>query len=147
MAIGILLGYMGLLYFGAIIAPGVGLSGHLLVQLPAWLVDWAHAPGYGLLAILLTHGLQRRAWPLGYALMMAGTTAFAFGLFTELRQGSVPGRYSSIGDLLVNAVGIGIAAMVMAIRELRVPLQSGHPTNPTVTSPDSSPTCEISGHG
>ncbi len=40
-AIGILLGYMGLLYFGAIIAPGVGLSGHLLVQLPAWLLDWA----------------------------------------------------------------------------------------------------------
>ncbi len=147
MAIGILLGYMGLLYFGAIIAPGVGLSGHLLVQLPVWLLDWAHAPSYGLLAILLTRGLQRRGWPLGYALAMAVTAAFAFGLFTELRQGSVPGRYPSLGDLLVNAVGIGIAAMVMAVRESRLPLQSGHPTNLTVASPDSSPTCEISRHG
>ena len=34
-AFGIVLGYMGLLYFGAIIAPGVGLTGHLLVLVPA----------------------------------------------------------------------------------------------------------------
>jgi len=135
MMIGILLGYMGLLYFGAIIVPGVGLSGHFMVQLPVWLLDGAHAPGYGLLAVLLTRGLQRRGWPLGYALALAVPVAFGFGLFTELRQGSVPGRFPSFGDLLVNAVGIGIAAMVMVVLGLRFPLQSGQPTNSTVPPP------------
>ena len=67
MGLGIVLGYMGLLYFGAIIVPGIGLSGHLLAQMPDGLLDWAHVPGYGILALLLTRGLQRRAWPLAYA--------------------------------------------------------------------------------
>lgn len=119
MTIGILFVYMGLLCLGAIIAPGVGLSGHLLVQLPTWLVDWAHAPGYGILAILLTRGLQRRDWALGSALAMAVAAAFAFGLFTEFLQSSVPGRHPSLGDLWVNAIGIGIAAASMAAWEMR----------------------------
>jgi hypothetical protein len=37
--LGIILGYMGLLYFGAIIAPNVGLAGYLLVQVPASLLE------------------------------------------------------------------------------------------------------------
>lgn len=134
MATGILFGYMALLYFGSVIAPGVGLSGHLLTELPVWLLDWAHAPGYGVLAILLTLGLQRRGWLLGYALALAGSAAFTFGLFTEFLQGSVPGRHSSSGDLLVNAVGIGIAAMIMVVRESQFPLQSDHPTSPAPAS-------------
>ena len=61
MGLGIVLGYMGLLYFGAVIVPGVGLSGQLMVQVPGSLLEWAHAPGYGMLAIMLTRGLQSRA--------------------------------------------------------------------------------------
>lgn len=47
----IVLGYMGLLFFGAIIVLGVGLAGHLLVQVPGSLLEWAHAPGCGVLAV------------------------------------------------------------------------------------------------
>jgi len=56
--LGIVLGYMGLLYFGAIIVPGVGLAGHLMVQVPSSLLEWAHAPGYGILAVLVTLGIN-----------------------------------------------------------------------------------------
>ncbi len=113
MGLGIVLVYMGLLYFGAVIVPGIGLSGQLLAQVPGNFLDWAHAPGYGILAVLLTRGLQRRAWPLAYALPVAAAAALVFGLWTEVFQGSVEGRESNIDDLVVDAVGIGLAMIIM----------------------------------
>ncbi len=107
------LSYIGLLYFGAIIVPGVGLSGYLIGLVPWTLFDWAHAPGYGILALLLTRGLQRRAWPLAYALPVASAAAFVFGLWTEVFQGSVQGRQTTGDDLVTDAIGIGLAAMMI----------------------------------
>jgi hypothetical protein len=107
------LGYIGLLYFGAIIVPGVGVSGYLIGLVPWTLFDWAHAPGYGILALLLTRGLQRRAWPLTYAIPVAAAAAFVFGLWTEVFQGSVQGRQTTADDLVTDAIGIGIAAIWM----------------------------------
>jgi hypothetical protein len=107
------LSYIGLLYFGAIIVPGVGLSGYLIGLVPWTLFDWAHAPGYGILAVLLTRGLQRRAWPLAYALPVAAAAAFVFGLWTEVFQGSVQGRQTTADDLVTDAIGIGLVAMMM----------------------------------
>ncbi len=115
----VVLGYIGLLYFGAIIVPGVGLSGHLIGLVPASLFDWAHAPGYGILALLLTRGLQRRAWPLAYALPVAAAAALVFGLWTEVFQGSVQGRQTTADDLVTDAVGIGIASILMLSQTVR----------------------------
>lgn len=114
MGLGVLvLGYIGLLYFGAVIVPGVGLAGHVMVLVPSSLLEWAHAPGYGVLAMLLTIGLQRRAWPLAYAIPVAAVGALVFGLWTEVFQGSVQGRGPSIDDLVTDAIGIGLAAAMM----------------------------------
>jgi VanZ like family len=117
--LGIILGYIGLLYFGAIISPNVGLAGYLLVQVPASLLEWAHAPGYGILAIMLTRGLQRRGWPRTYALPVAAAAAFVFGLWTEVLQGSVQGRAASVDDLVTDALGIGIAMTLMLSETVR----------------------------
>jgi len=111
------LGYIGLLYFGATIVPGVGLSGYLIGLVPWTLFDWAHAPGYGILALLLTLGLQRRAWPLAYALPVAAAAAFVFGLWTEVFQGSVQGRQTTADDLVTDAIGIGLAAIIVMLSE------------------------------
>jgi len=69
------------------------------------------------LAVLLTRGLQRRAWPLAYALPVAAAAAFVFGLWTEVFQGSVPGRQTTVDDLVVDAIGIGLAAMILMLLE------------------------------
>ena len=113
----IVLSYIGLLYFGATIVPGVGLSGYMIGLVPWTLFDWAHAPGYGILAMLLTRGLQRRAWPLAYALPVAAAAAFVFGLWTEVFQGSVQGRQTTADDLVTDAIGIGLATMIMMLSE------------------------------
>ena len=115
----IVLGYIGLLYFGAVIVPGVGLAGHLMVQVPGSLLDWAHAPGYGILAVLIALGLQRRAWPLAYALPVAAAAALVFGLWTEVFQGSVQGRGASADDLVMDAIGIGVASILMLSETVR----------------------------
>ena len=115
----VVLGYIWLLYFGAIIVPGVGLSGHLLVQVPVSLLEWAHAPGYGILAVLIVLGLQRRSWPLTYALPVAAAAALVFGLWTEVFQGSVQGRGASVNDLVTDAVGIGLATTMMLSETVR----------------------------
>ena len=109
----VVLGYIWFLYFGAVIVPGVGLFGHLMVQVPVSLLEWAHAPGYGILAVLIALGLQRRAWPLAYALPVAATAAFVFGLWTEVFQGSVQGRGASVDDLVTDGIGIGFATTMM----------------------------------
>ena len=115
----IVLGYIGLLYFGAIIVPGVGLAGHLMVLVPRSLLECAHAPGYGILAVLFTLGLQRRAWPLAYALPVAAAGALVFGLWTEVAQGSVQGRGASVDDLVTDAVGIGVTSILMLSATVR----------------------------
>ena len=119
MGLGIVLGYMSLLYFGAVIVPGVGFSGQLLLHVPGNFVDWAHAPGYGILAVFLARGLQRRAWPLAYALPVAAAAALVFGLWTEVFQGSVQGRESNADDLVVDAIGIGLAVIMMLSATVR----------------------------
>jgi len=115
----IVLSYIGLLYFGAVIVPGVGFAGHLMAQVPGSLLDLAHAPGYGILAVLIALGLQRRAWPLAYALPVAAAGALVFGLWTEVFQGSVQGREVSADDLVTDVVGIGVASIVMLSETVR----------------------------
>lgn len=116
MGFGTALGYMMILCFGAIIAPGVGVSGRLIAQMPPALLEWAHAPGYGFLAWLLAGGLRGRGWPVSYAVFAASSAAFVFGLWTEVFQGCVPGRSTSSDDLAVNAGGIALIACVMLVQ-------------------------------
>lgn len=83
------------------------------------LLEWAHAPGYGILALLLIHGLRRRAWSMAYALPAAAAIAFVFGVCTEVLQQSVQGRSASLDDLVTDAIGIGLAALLMLSATIR----------------------------
>jgi VanZ family protein len=113
MGLTVVLLYMVLLACGAMIAPGVGVFGGLLVMIPNAVTEWSHAPAYGLLTWLLTAGLQRRGWPRQYALSVGMSMAGVFGLWMEIFQGFVPGRVVDSGDLMVNTAGIGIAALLL----------------------------------
>lgn len=113
MEFGLVLGYMAMLYLGASITPEVGILGKAITLVPWSLLEWAHAPGYGALAWMTARGLQFRGWPRFYALLIASAAAFVFGMWMEVYQGNVPGRSTSSEDLIVNGIGIGIAAMIM----------------------------------
>lgn len=109
--------YMAALQLLAVSSPGVGPIGNLMLVLPGDLMEWMHAPAYGLLAWLAVAGLRHRGWPLSYALPVGLAFALVFGVWTEVAQGSVPGREPSIKDLLVNGIGIFLAGVWMCRRD------------------------------
>lgn len=111
---GVLL-YMVLLGFGAMITPGVGIAGSLLALVPQPLTEYSHVPAYGLLTWLLTSSLKGRAWPKRTALWMGAIAAMVFGLWMEILQGFVPGRVVDIGDVASNAMGIGLASLLIEL--------------------------------
>ena len=116
MGIGSVLIYMGLLGFGAIISPGVGFFGGIIAMLPPPITELSHAPAYGLLTWLLTGGFRGYGWPRRSALSMAMAIALIFGIWMEILQGFIPGRVVDSGDVLVNAIGIGMAALLIMWR-------------------------------
>ena len=105
--------YMVLLGIGATIAPGVGVAGSLLATFPQPVTEYSHVPAYGLLTWLLTGNLYERGWPERTALWVAAAAAMVFGVWMEILQGLVPGRVVEIGDVAFNAIGIGLATLLI----------------------------------
>ena len=104
---------MVLLAFGAMATPGVGIAGSMLAVFPQPVTEYSHAPAYALLTWLLASGLQNRGWSKQMALWLGVVAAMVFGVWMEILQGFVPGRTVDIRDVAFNAIGIGLAALVI----------------------------------
>ena len=125
MGLGTSLLYMVLLGFGSLITPGVGISGRLLELFPRPLSEFSHVPAYGLLTWLFVTSLRGRQWPRGVALCAAALAALVFGIGMEVFQGFVPGRAVEVGDVLMNATGIGLALLLIGLRLVPVDQPTG----------------------
>ena len=113
-----LLAYIGILSLLATASPGSGLLGQILLSLPSHILDWLHAPAYGLLAWLGITWLQRRGWPHLLALAAGSLFALVFGFWTETLQLSVPGRGLELKDLFTDGLGIAMASMTVICRSM-----------------------------
>jgi VanZ family protein len=118
MGVGSVLIYMGVLGFGAMISPGVGIFGSLIPMFPQSVTEMSHLPAYGLLTWLLSGVLQGYGWPQRSALWVAIVIALVFGVGMEFLQGFVPGRVVDSGDVLMNSVGIGMATLLILWRSM-----------------------------
>ena len=118
MGVGSVLIYMGVLGFGAMISPGVGIFGGLIAMFPQSVTEMSHLPAYGLLTWLLSGVLQSYGWPQCSALSGAIMTALVFGIGMEFLQGFVPGRVVDSGDVLMNGVGIAMTALLILWRSM-----------------------------
>jgi hypothetical protein len=110
--------YMGGLAFAAMATPGVGILGGLIAMLPQSVTELSHVPAYGLLTWLLWGLLEKYEWPRRPALSVAMSSAFLFGIWMELCQAFVPGRVVDSGDLMMNGIGIVMAALVILWRDM-----------------------------
>jgi hypothetical protein len=110
----VLTAYMLLLVALAVAAPGIGLAGALIAFIPGGWQDQAHIPAYGLLGWLAIQAFRLRGWPLSYALLCGTLLAMVFGLWTEVAQGSAPGRDPSMHDLINDAMG-GMMAVTLIV--------------------------------
>jgi hypothetical protein len=115
-----ILGYMLLLVGLAVASPGIGITGTIISFVPGDWRDWAHAPAYGLLAWLIMQGFRLRGWPMHYAMISGILLTVVFGLWTEVAQGSAPGREASLHDVMKDALGGMAAAGLMLWRHRAV---------------------------
>lgn len=109
----VILSYMLLLVGLAVAAPGIGWGGSLIELVPGTWRDGAHAPAYGVFAWLVMWGLLRRGWPVIHATCIGILTTGVFGLWTEVAQGTAPGREASLDDVWNDLLGGMIAAALM----------------------------------
>lgn len=109
-------GYMLLLAGLAVASPGVGFAGTFITFVPDGWQDGAHVPAYGLLGWLAIRGFLLRGWPSHYAVLCGTLLTMVFGLWTEVAQGSAPGRETSLKDLLNDAAGGLMAATLVSAR-------------------------------
>ncbi|WHZ14580.1 MAG: hypothetical protein OJF52_001419 [Nitrospira sp.] len=135
--IAVILAYMLLLTGLAVASPGIGFTGSLIFLVPESWRDWSHVPAYGLLtwlvmqgfrlrdlpitlavvytpiALLVMQGFRLRDLPVPYAMFAGILWTVMFGLWTEVAQGSAPGRETSWHDVLNDTVGGLMVAMLM----------------------------------
>ena len=95
---------MALLFVLAIL-PDAGRSGDLMSLVPPDLQDLAHAPAYGLLALLWIITLKNRGMAHQESLVLAPFLASTYGALTEICQIWAPGRFPSVWDVLLDIVG------------------------------------------
>jgi VanZ family protein len=77
----------------------------------------AHAINYAVLGVLLIWGLAGGEWPAMTMRLMVSAVVLAvlLGIFDEFHQSFIPGRDSSLRDVLADAVGATIGACVTAV--------------------------------
>ncbi len=94
-------------------AEGVG---QVLMPPPAW-HNFAHVPAYAVLTWLWWRALRLAQWSLGASLVGSALIAFGYGIFDEIHQYFVPGRFLSGTDAALNAAGCVLAVAVIAVHQ------------------------------
>jgi VanZ family protein len=79
----------------------------------------AHVPVFAVLALCWLRALSNRPEISGAAYAGAALAAVACGVMDEWHQASVPGRHASVGDLCLDAAGIGTTLLIVRLTRLR----------------------------
>jgi len=88
--------------------PDSGAISQNLMPSPRW-HNFAHVPAYALLTWLSWRALRTAQWRGSSAIIGAVLVAFGYGIFDEVHQYFVPGRFLSATDALLNGVGCMLA--------------------------------------
>jgi len=104
------LGYAAALAAVSLLPSGTGpLSGWDTAINPD-LQNALHVPAYGVLAWLVSRAMGRRRFR---DLALAAAASAALGGLLEWAQAAVPGRFGSVEDVLLNAIGAAAALPIL----------------------------------
>ena len=84
----------------------------LIAAVPSWMAPIGHVVLYGLLAFACTRCLQGLAITTHVAALAAALLATGFGAAMEFAQRWRPGRFARASDVLVDAIGATLGAML-----------------------------------
>jgi VanZ family protein len=111
--------YMVLILLSSLIPMDRDIEGlKFIIQLKPVIQNLLHVPMFALLAILFLQVLDSFDVPGFWKFLIVAFAAVAFGIFNELVQLWVPGRYAGLLDMGLNAIGVllGILLYVFAAR-------------------------------
>ena len=118
MRIVLVIGFMVLLTFASLVPgrsePGATLFIRLVAKTPTLLQKVLHVCLYGVLVLLLVwtlDSLQSRALQFLIPLFVV----LAFGSIMEWCQTKVPGRFGTLSDVVLNAVGAALGLLAAAL--------------------------------
>ena len=89
-----------------------------------------HVPAYAVLLLLAAASLARPTGLSNIAIAVIACGCFTYGAALEFAQAAIPGRFGSLTDILLNAVGVaagagGAVARQMLLRSQRPPGPAG----------------------
>lgn len=107
--------YVALLVVGSLLPSGTGPLEGWDASLTPDVQDALHLPAYGVIVILATAAWRTRsrsgAAP-GIAIALA---CVGFGALMELAQSVIPGRTCSLGDGLMNVLGVALGGLLIVV--------------------------------
>ena len=113
--IALILSYSGLMLGTSIIPMEVDVPDPSFVsRIPPTWQNVLHLPMFALFALLLLDAAKSLQLQKATTALLTAALALGFGVFLELLQMPIPGRYPSLADMLFNLLGacIGIALYV-----------------------------------
>ncbi|WP_418284181.1 VanZ family protein [Halorubrum sp. DTA46] len=108
-----------ILYFSVFTPPGSGVIRYGPFGVLAY-STWLHGLAYAGLAATLAYAFQDRPWRDRSVLVVVVILAVGYGAGIELLQSTLDTRTADWGDVLVNAIGAGVAAVGWRILTRRV---------------------------
>ena len=112
--------YAALLAVGSLLPSGTGPLEGWDASLTPDVQDALHLPAYGVLVILATAAWRTRSRSGAVPGIAIALACLGFGALMELAQSVIPGRTCSLGDGLVNVLGVALGGLLMVVwRRLR----------------------------
>ena len=108
--------YTALLLLVSSIPGSVGPEGPrvptFFLWLPATVQNFLHVPQYAVLSWLWCRGLASGRDALHIGIWRATVLCGVYAIWEELYQRWIPGRYSSLTDLIMDAIGIAVGVVL-----------------------------------
>ena len=101
--------------------PGVPRDGQfrVMTDLDPTVQNFLHIPLFGLLQWFWLKGLTTPGRSLGVVIGLATFITFAYASLDELHQAMVPGRYASVQDIFLDAVGVVLGTLFFLFISMR----------------------------
>lgn len=100
--------------------PGNGTSNVNFIQnIDPGLQNLLHVPLFGMLMLLWFFALIEYKLEVRQAILWAGVITVVYGILDEIHQFFVPGRYSGIGDVLLNCIGVFVVSFYIHRSRIR----------------------------
>lgn len=80
-----------------------------------------HVPLFGMLTLLWFFTLVEYKLEIRQATLWAGVVTVVYGIFDEIHQFFVPGRYPGLGDVLLNCLGVFVVSFYIHRSRIRKP--------------------------